>query len=275
MVLAAVTTGTVAAGGAADAATGVDSSAVTTPVKAPVWPVKPREPMDARDLMSWVSRAELVKRSALFTTTTPTSTITGVRTFVEHVGLEADLRVVKGAGPKRAIIIDGWGYFPLAEPLDGKHWVRSDSTSTDPALAPLDRLRDQLSSRVDPVVGWGWYVGRMPVTRGRQRKLDGVRTTPYTFHKNEQQLIADLPLRQDDPDAASLRGATAVTTYYVDAHGLPYRIVEVVTRKNKRYVTTVVLRRWGTKVTVPVPAPSDVTQTLPVGTPIGSLEPPR
>lgn len=242
-------------------------AAVAKPVaKAPAWPAKPREPMDARDLMSWVSRAQDVKRSVVVTATTPTSTISGVRTFVDHVGLEADLRTVKGVGPRRAVIIDGSGYFLLAQPVDGKHWVRSDVMGDDPVLAPFDRLRDQLSFLVDPVVGWGWYQGRMPVTKGRPVTLDGVRTTPYTFRKTEQHLVVDLPQGKDDPAAASLRGAGAVITYYVDVHGLPYKIVEVVTRKGgRRYVTTVLYHRWGTRVTVPVPPASDVTKTLPGG----------
>ena len=116
---------------------------------------------------------------------------------------------------------------------------------------------------MDPVRGWLWYKGAMPVTRGRRVTVEGVSVTPYSFRKNAQQLIADLPPKDDDPKESLLRVASAQVTYYVTDQGLPLKIVEAVTSQGRRMVTTQVYRRWGQPVTVPVPPASDVTTTPP------------
>lgn len=238
---------------------------VTTKKPARKKPPAPPKITDARELMSWASVAMQRKRSSDVSVVTPEYTMVGAHTFVDHVGLEAELRLVsRVVGPTHVIIIDGSAYFDLVPPIDGKHWSRVDWDSSDPDAAGWVLWTTELSRQVDPVVGWYWYLGAMPVRKGKVVRFGATRTTPYTFRKNAQQLVADLPGREYDPDAAKLQGASAQVTYYVDPAGLPVRITEVVTLKNHaQLTTTTTFSHWGRAIKVPVPPASDVTKKLP------------
>jgi hypothetical protein len=240
-------------------------TAVKKKVKKRAKPPVPPRIGDARELMSWVSTAMQVGRSSDVTVVTPEYTMVGAHTFVDHVGLEADLRLVsRVSGPSRMILVDGSAYFQLVAPIDGKRWSRVDWDSSDPDAAGWVLWAVDLSRQVDPVVGWYWYLGAMPVTTGKPVRFGATRTLPYTFRKNDQQLIADLPGREYDPDAPRFKGASARVTYYVDANGLPVRITQVVTLKNHaQLTTTTTFSHWGRAIRIPVPGASDVTRKLP------------
>jgi len=236
------------------------------PARAAKRPATPAyQPHTVNELLNWVFAGMQLGRSYHFVTTTPAGTVAGVATWKDHIGGMVDMRGVKGWDQRRVIILGGDTYLLQEPPLDGKRWLKLSSASADPAVQQLAPLRYELDDLADPIPGWGW-LGPIPVTKGGRVKLDGVWTTAYTFRQNNQELVAGSSAPSDwDAMRQRLAGATATSTYYVDAQGVPRKIVITVVRDGHSRVTTHLLRQWGQPVSIYLPKPVEVTERVPEG----------
>jgi len=96
---------------------------------------------DARDLMAVIGRAMQRTPSTHLTVQAGEITLTGVETFVEHVGHEFEFEVTSGGERTGLVVIDGRVYPRLARPQQGRHWLRVEFATT----APVDALPDAVA----------------------------------------------------------------------------------------------------------------------------------
>jgi hypothetical protein len=109
----------------------------------------------------------------------------------------------------------------------------------------------QLARRMNPSL---LYPGlsRLAITRGKPRVLDGVSCWPYTVRMSLRQNLASMPAGARW-DANPLASGTTVTTFYVDATGLPHRVVEASREAHTRINEVTAFTAWGAPVTITPP----------------------
>lgn len=147
---------------------------------------------------------------------------------------------------QRYIVVPGAVYQSSVKPAE--EWVGH----RDVDLAPPERdYLTQLSRRMNPSL---LYPGlsRLKVTRGKPLVIDGVRCWPYTVRMTLRQNLASRPANERW-DENPLSSGTTVTTFYIDATGLPHKVVEASREGHTRINEVTVFTKWGTKSAITPP----------------------
>jgi hypothetical protein len=149
---------------------------------------------------------------------------------------------------QRYVVLDGSVYQQMLKPAFDQSWGRYSAKE----LQESERgyLTD-LTRRMNPAL---LYPGlsKLKVTRGKPLKVDGVVCWPYTVRMTLRQNLTSMPEGARWDRAAQAVGTT-VTTFYVDATGLPHKVVEASREGHSRLNAVTVLTGWGTAVTVTAP----------------------
>ena len=149
----------------------------------------------------------------------------------------------------RTILLPDGIYERSLKEWSDTRWYRFRPQDQDPFRRDyLAELRQTLDpSRLYP------GLSRLAVTRGTPRTVDGVTCWPFTVRMTLRQLLATVPpeMRWDAAPAAS---AKTVTTFLVDVHGLPHKVVEFTRDGHTTITRTSTFTRWGAPVTVTAPS---------------------
>lgn len=173
-------------------------------------------------------------------------------------GIEMSVRMTVGSQSMRMVVVPNAFYIAAPQKTDGKTWVKIGSDSGNATLASLvDSVTRSTSSDA--------LVKNMAAVRVKDlgtATVNGVKAHTYTWTLTEKELLAQLTPAQRTAFGSALAGASSTSTLYVDDKDLPVQQVTVSANKNVRTTTVVTYTKWGTPVTIAIPAAKDVA-TLP------------
>jgi hypothetical protein len=162
------------------------------------------------------------------------------------------------------VYLDNSFYVNLGQQLGGKSWLKFDGTGSNPAVKSMTPLLAKMKQLGNPMSGLV-ALTKVPVTVSAHQTVDGVDTTRYSFTHDTQLTASDLPsgAATSAAGAGMLGAMRSVSTYYLNAVGLPIEAVTVVTLANQRTTTTTEhYSHWGEPVTIAAPPASEIA-TLP------------
>lgn len=162
------------------------------------------------------------------------------------------------------MVAHGSGLFMrLAEPLDGKNWLKLTATLTDvegdDAFSGIfAEVMDSTRANIDIAMIAETFALAKDFEVGDVEQIDGTATTRYTLTLGEKALRKQLSQGALDRAGAQMKGASGTLQIFVDADWLPRKVVNQVRVSGRDLTSTVSYSDWGTADPVDPPPAADV-----------------